>query len=274
MRLLLSFILSFTLINLAHAQPNSSQRFIQVSPEEMKTLLKDPTIQRYAQVKTIEKDKDKKEDEEPADNDVHAFIQGISFDGNNEAALIIFAVVGIVVIVAWIPYFAGVTYQLIKGEKDSFQLNHLVSGQFTQLTTDRDGILAGGRYSLFVNPVNDRGAVSYGLSFESGYYESQEKNKNGKRELNHGAYWMTGPTILAGEGSLFGKIDLLAGSSFDRNLGLISKAEASLNWLFDSGLTLGASIGGLYFHVKDRNGILKHENDLGFTYGVVSGFSF
>lgn len=247
-------------------------------------MLKNPSIQRYAQVKTIERDKDKKEDEEkekenkkheePADNDVHAFIQGISFDGNKEAALIIFAVVGIIVIVAWIPYFAGVTYQLIKGEKDSFQLNHLVSGQFTQLTTDRDGMLAGGRYSLFINPVKERGAVSYGLSFESGYYESQEKNKYGKRELTHGAYWMTGPTILAGEGSLFGKIDLLAGSSFDRNLGLISKAEASLNWMFDSGFTLGASIGGLYFHVKDRNGLLNHENDLGFTYGFVSGFSF
>ena len=125
MRIVLSFILSFTLINFAHAKSNSSQRYIQVTPEEMKTLLKNPTIRRFAQVKTIEKDKDKKEDEEkekehkkheePADNDVHAFIQGIPFDGNNEAALIIVAVVGIVVIVAWIPYFAGVTYQLIKG---------------------------------------------------------------------------------------------------------------------------------------------------------------
>lgn len=285
MKILITFILSVLLINISFSRVGAETLYhhqktiIQVSPEKMRSLLNDPEVRRYAQVKTIERDDEKKRpegDSTPTLNNsgVDVLLNSPTTNGNKEAALIVFAIVGAVVIIAWIPYFIGVSAKLLKGETDQLEFKRFLTAQFTQLTTERNGKLLGARYGFYTIDKEEKTYATYGLSFESGYYDSREKNKEQQREYRHGSYWLVGPSLFFQEGSIIGKTDLLAGSSFDQNLGLVSKAEASLHWKFKSGLMIGASLGGLYFNVKDKYGILNHHNDLGFTYGLVTGLSF
>lgn len=190
--------------------------------------------------------------------------------GSNEAALIFFAVTGLVVAVAWLPYFPLLAYKALTDKEDKLKMRHLATFQYNPLF-EKEGSLNGARYSLYMDEQNPDDIVDLGLAVESGYYLTKEVSRK------EGGYWLLGPSMLMGHTdgeTLFGRLDLMAGSSFDADIGLITKAELSGNWLFDSGFTLGVSLGGLFFDVNENRGFVSTSDDLSFILGANAGFAF
>lgn len=190
--------------------------------------------------------------------------------GSNEAALIFFAVTGLVVAVAWLPYFPLLAYKAITDKEDKLKMRQLATFQYNPLF-EKEGSLNGARYSLYMDEQNPEDIVDLGLAVESGYYLTKEVSRK------EGGYWLLGPSLLMGHTdseTLFGRLDLMAGSSFDADIGIITKAELSGNWLFDSGFTLGVSFGGLFFDVNENRGFVSTSDDLSFILGANAGFAF
>lgn len=249
----------------------------QVSPEEFSSILEHVKAQKVivvqANVKKDERDEKEKEHKAESEETSTSFLDSVDLSTNvlansssgDEAALIIFAVIGLVVIVAWIPYLPVLIHDIIKGD-ENLKIHQLLTTQWNPfLGTHRSGGLLGLRYSFFEERLDKDQTLKMGFAVESGHYVAKEKFRF------EGAYWLAGPSIVIGDydtDSLFGKIDLMGGTSFDSDLGLVSRAEFSINWLDESGLLVGLSVGGLYLKARDSF------DNLGIIYGANTGFAF
>ena len=212
-----------------------------------------------------------------------------SGSSGSEAALIIFAVVGLVVVVMWIPYFPIMAYRAFADDNDMCFINHLsvhglsINASSGPLNEERSGSLWGGRYSTYLRKKGESEFLTNGLNFELGRYQFDESSFKVGREKNfEGSYFLIGPSMLFGkdphgsisETDLFGKIDLLGGTSFDGNIGLVSKAEFTLNTSIRNNFTFGAGIGGLYLDVKTARGLISDVNNVSVFYSGNIGYFF
>ncbi|HXH74494.1 MAG TPA: hypothetical protein VNJ08_05990 [Bacteriovoracaceae bacterium] len=274
---------------------------VQISPDEMQKLLSNPEIRRshflLAQQETPEKKKKTKEEEEKEkdENDHVGNVFGNlnlgGGGGNSEAAVIVFAIVGLVIIVAWIPIFPILAYQAATGKRDlekvhHLSLQHILAGKYGHGSTSgeneslRYGSFIGGRYSLYLkDPKEVNSIATLGFSAELGHYRFKDKSQLGSNQVE-GGYWMLGPSMLFGESNgggfpLFAKIDLLAGSSVDADLGLVTRADLSVgSYLFGTNTSLGLGLGALYLHSKKSHGILNNGEELGLIFSGNVGYSF
>ncbi len=237
------------------------------------TLIVQPVFSAAKEEEIKKADEKKKSEEVYNGPDVlDAVDVGTSFNtsGSNEAALVFFAVTGLVVAVAWLPYFPLLAYKALTDKEDKLKIRQLATFQYNPLF-EKEGSLNGARYSLYMDEQDPEDIVDLGFAVESGYYLTKEVSRK------EGGYWLLGPSMLMGHTdneTLFGRLDLMAGSSFDSDIGLITKAELSGNWLFDSGFTLGVSIGGLFFDVNENRGFISTSDDLSFILGANAGFAF
>lgn len=212
-----------------------------------------------------------------ADFGLNAWFSG--FHGDDELALLVFAVVGAVIVFAWIPYFPVLAYKALKDDKnktvDIVGLSILGAGD-SQRGQYRYGTLTSGRYSLYLQERDEEEPGNLlGFSADIGHYKFKEKNTDtGESDVVEGAYWLLGPSIIFGyEDPVFGKLDLLGGTSFGSDLGLVTKADATINFrLGDSGFIIGAGIGALYFENKGSRGIASDINKLSLS--LIGGISY
>lgn len=246
---------------------------VRVEPDKFEAILRQVKASKmlYVQVEPQKKAEDQDDDEGFSDdflNRADATVNTLAHsNGGDEAAMIIFAVVGLVVIVAWIPYLPVLIHNMVANDDKKLKIHHMISAQWNTLVSEapRNGSLTGLRYSFFEDRKDLVSNLKMGFAIESGYYLVKE------RERYEGGYWLAGPSIAVGAiepDSLMVKIDLMGGSSFDSDLGLISRAELSMNWLFHSKLSLGVSLGGLYMNVKESS------DDLSFVTGINTGIVF
>lgn len=220
--------------------------------------------------KTEEKKKEEVMETTPDVLDAADFATSFNTSGSNEAALVAFAVTGLIVAVAWVPYFPLLAYRAMTEKEDKMKFDQLVSINWNPLF-EKEGSLNSARYSLYLDEQNPDDIADLGFSVESGYYLTKQ---TGRKE---GGYWLIGPSMLLGtmkKSGPFGRLDLMGGSSFDSEVGLVSKAELSGNWAFSSGFTMGVSLGGLYFDIKENRGIVSSGDDLSFILGANAGFAF
>ena len=199
--------------------------------------------------------------------DVATSIGGSS---NDEAALIFLAVTGVFAAILWVPYFPLLAYKAITDKNDQIKVRQLATVQWSPLF-EKNGSLNGARYSLYLDEQNEDSLMELGMAFEAGYYLTKESIRR------EGGYWLLGPSMLFGSlehAGVFGRLDLTAGSSFDADVGLITKAELSGNYLFNSGFTLGVSLGGLFFDVRENRGLATTSDDVALILGANAGFAF
>jgi hypothetical protein len=244
----------------------------QVSPEEINDVIQSGKASRthYYLVAQIDpkKEKEKKKGTQSGQGSpdvldaIDFSTQSFSGSTSEEAALVMFALVGLVIIVAWIPYVPMLLYKGVEEKK----FDHLVQLNWNPVIGhnrgDKHGSMTGLNYGFYLEDSH------IGLSLESGYYRLNQ---------NEGSYWLSGPSIVFGDmkpETLFGRVDLMAGSSFDANLGLMSRAEFSGNFISKSGYTFGASIGGLYLKHHEEDPLIGQTHQLGFIFGFKFGHKF
>lgn len=242
----------------------------QVSPDEINQVInsgKATKVRYYLVAQNSQKNEEEKKDRKetsPGPDFIDAIDVSTHATGSSseEFALVMFAVVGLVLIVAWIPYVPMLIYEGSRGK----DFDHLVQLNWNPVIgndqRDKHGFMNGLNYGFYLEESH------IGLSLESGYY-----NIGG----NNGAYWMAGPSVVFGElkpETLFGRVDLLAGTSFDPNLGLMSRAEFSGNWMTKDNFTFGVSIGGLLLNHREEDPLAGRTGQLGILLGLKAGYKF
>ena len=300
----LGFLISFVLLTNFSMAQSSGPKMIQVSPDEMQKLIlrgyKNQTIllaqrnqtesdkEQASKKKKDKKNKDEDKDRDETDGDFYPNLgidAWMSSSSNDEAALIVFAVVGLVMIIAWVPYFPVLAYKAIKNKEDH-DLIHLLSMNYV-LTQDRSlddqyryRNVSGLRYSLFIKEKDSERSTSLGFATELGYYHYRLKDfETNEKERLEGGYWLLGPAMLFGTpegkaGNIFGKIELLAGTSFDSDLGLVTKADLSGNVELGAGLSFGLGLGALYIDLKNSKGLLQNTDELSFMVSTNLSYAF
>ena len=217
--------------------------------------------------------------------------------GNNDTALVVFAVVGAVVIIAWIPYATNYLYTFFKDDSDksifielSSDINYIFGGRsssFLREKVDRSGILAGIKSQF---GFGDKNRTLFGMAVLFGYHNIVYEFEKTKKEINyHGAYLMGGPTIFFGRGhallnNSYGYLELTAGTSNRQDIGLISLARLggmlnisetySASNCNRGGYYLGGSIGAIYLGIKENEGMVDVLDKFNFTASLNLGYKF
>lgn len=298
---LIFFLCIFTLVvsPTYSSAPKESTKIVRLSPEEFQALtkgIKTHTIllaQGEDSQKKIEEESEKRKEEHQKDVQKQprgggggfwgGFHLGGDF-GGRDTALVVFAVVGLVVIFAWIPYFPILFYDYLRNPQD-FDTRHMLSLNYTRAPHNRseykgenhyrEGFLSGLRYSLFLKrKESQQEDFKFGFSGELGHYEfMRTKNDPGVPNF-FGEYWLLGPSLMYGQKWFWLQLDLLAGSTFDSDLGLTSKADLSLNVGLSKNIFLGLGFGALYYDVRGGKGLAAGDQDVGLTWTGRLGYAF
>lgn len=227
-------------------------RYAYVSPQE--------TPEEAAERKRKEdEDEERKEKEMRYDawGDFFSHASLNTHDGRD--FLVLFALAGAVVTVIWIASIPYTTYLAISG-KEKYEYSHWLALGYSSVvsgTNDllkRDGELSFLRYNMFFK--KDEETINTGLVAESGYYELKDTDEN-RRITNNltGMYWMLGPSAMIDFHYVALKLDLLGGTSFRTDLGIMAKADFSLLFRLNENLYLGGNFATQFIDVKKNKGM-------------------
>jgi hypothetical protein len=249
----LSLLLCFCfLIKDVQASP---PRIVQVSPEEMAKIKKEHPEAETKEVVLSDKD-------EPANRVLETTSDVFSgFSPNSgEEVLIVFAIVGVVLVIAWIASFPVAVYKAVK-DKDT-KRQHLLGLNYFKYSLDEfDGNLYGLKYGFYLGD-------NVGITSEVGQYELRNHG------YTNGQYWLVGPSMIYKMDDFLFKLDLGAGSSFDSQFGLMSKADFSFNWLSKSGFNIGFGLGGMYLQLREFDGVSRSNQEVGIGWALNTGYLF
>jgi len=288
---------------LPHPALASEGRVIQVSPETALGLEKSLANQAGVRVERIlladnsavmtkedcekitdpKKERDcfsrmgRQERDERGDNVSLDIGQAIGQGANSrDAALIVFAVIGIVVLIIWIPYTIRYLYKYFRdGEGSgwmtlSFSHLNLKKTEQTPHPIERNGVLNGLNMLLAMGDE----ATHMGLALEGGQYTLHDLNTNTRVVTkSEDKYLMGGPSILYGFKEFNGSLDIMGGKGFGNTTGLMSKASLGLNFTF-SKIYLGLQLGAFYSKIKDFSGVLRDIDGFQFFIGGKFGITF
>ena len=275
----------------SYGNPSQSNVWKEVTPESMEKLLKlSPELktQRIAltenedcalKIDPVEKKKCEERRLQRVNSEVVPQITTSSSTQDKDAAILVFALVGTVMIVVWVPYVAYLGYKLATSP-DEVSAQHLLSLNATGMANMGNsegqasgGTFAGTRYTFLMNSKAEPN-LGAGLSAELGYYDLEVSDAVARSAERFGSYWLAGPTVqfTLFEG-IFLKLDLLAGRSFDSQLELFTRADITANvewqrWVF------GLGVSGLYFDLREREGILNRHSNASIGLSGNVGFRF
>ncbi len=201
-------------------------------------------------------------------------------DGTAIIALVVFAIIGTVILVAWVPYFPTFAYAAATGKKDYSYISMItfnglgLSGIYEANKESekerRVGEMYGARYSFLLRKkkVEHFFQNTVGISVESGYYHfTDESSVTDNKATYYGMYAMAGPSIIFSSGKLddvfgFWKLDMMAGKSLNSDLDLALRGDITGNIVIDGTGFWGLGVGALYLDGKKSEGIIRHMNDL------------
>jgi hypothetical protein len=208
------------------------------------------------------------------------------WDGGDWAA-IIYVVIGVVVVGAFLVYGAQTLYELAVNEDDhpvfmEAGLRMSYSGKALRDPAGRDDLyrdayLAGLRFAIGF----DRPGMDLGLAVEGGYIDVYLKGISDPAKAFDfkGGYLVAGPVLRFGRNDpLSFSLEFLNGTSNHSSIGWISKSRMTLQTKVGSHTLLGGHLGAVFYdlHFLDglgwRNG--NFNRDLSLVYGLDAGWEF
>lgn len=294
----------------SHAQ-SSSQKIIELTPEQMKEVLNnvrhsDQVKVRYAvadqdgnneevvlkstgEEEEIEKDKkQKKKKDSSGGAAVGEFLADLASGLNgHDGVLILFAVVGAVITIVWIASIPYTAYKALTGEEKYNYVNFLSLGhariisRSPQKDFDRSGEITSLKYNFFFrdNDEEEDGTFHTGLAAELGHYQLRDKDEfNGRTNYLNGNYWLLGPSAMIGfrpnfMPPIFYKLDLTGGTSFRSDVNLIARADFAVMLELSKNLLFGPNISANYIDIEDNKGITSGSHP-DYLLGLNLGYKF
>lgn len=237
-------------------QKEEEKKPLEVSEETMEDLVKqNPKAKKIIL--------EKNENEEAIDT-----VSNINIGSSDEAALIIFAVVGLAIVIMWVPYFPIFAYKVMNKES-GYNLHHYLAFSTTSFA-ERDMTFNGAKYGLYIKKNND--TMNLGINAEAGRFSYLNNNDT---------YLLIGPSIMfanRSRGVNYGhgiiRLDLLVGDTFSEDTGLVSKGDITMGWKWVDGIYAALRVGGIYTDVKEERGLLTDNRNLGLNIGGEIGLAF
>lgn len=283
MKYILCFLLCLCFIpkEVSALVKENTPQIVQISPEAMKELEAIPGVESKKVVMT---DEEKKDPEQTAvkhssgGSNIGSAISGM--DGRG--AIVVIAIIGVVLVIVWLAALPTMVYQAIKHKKQ-FNYQHMLSLSYLSINTkqtdqgdasdeERKGNLYGLKYSFFMFQDKHKKLMGglAGAQAEIGRYNLISNST--------GHYWSVGPSLAwffkSTHNPFMLKLDLGVGSAFDPGLGLFSKSDLFFNYLFNSELSLGLGISGMYFHAKENDARIRSTENVGFGFGLNTSYLF
>lgn len=202
-------------------------------------------------------------------------INALSKSGSSkDSALIVFAVIGVVVLIVWIPYTLKYIYNWIKGDDVSgrWQVETVYTRMFKSdigQGISRSGNLYGARLTL---SMGDEIGSQMGLVVEGGRHSITDKAATWSSS-NDGSYIMGGPAIYWGFKEMFLGLELTGGTSDLARVGLMSKANGALQFSI-SHFTFGLDLGAMYTRIKEFRGLTSNIDSFQFFLSTAVGVQF
>lgn len=205
------------------------------------------------------------------------------------AALIVFAVIGVVVVVGVIFYSGIYLYDIVRGNvslnpwfQAEGEYSILLPTYFSEKNSSsrmrRLGYIGGFKFN---SGLNREKTFDLGLTFEGGRHHLIEKNLASQaNEFYDGAYGLMGPAILFSFGGLphrpLVRATVLTGTSSDSHVGLISKAQIGLQYPIYSSihgaLYAGIDAGALFFNVVKKDRLVRNVDEFSFISSLSVGY--
>ena len=204
----------------------------------------------------------------------------------DEWAVVIYVVVGVIVVGAFVLWGVKALYDLAVNKDDSpvFKEAALQFSYAGRTLRDADGSemfrdawLMGGRFAFGV----EKPVVSFGLALEGGSIDLSVRALDTDREIVdvRGGYLVGGPLIRFGSyRPLAFTMEFLNGTSDHSSIGWISKSRMTLAAKTRGGLTYGAHLGAVFYDLRFSDGLVYRRGDfnrdLSVLFGVDAGWSF
>lgn len=207
------------------------------------------------------------------------------WDGD-DWAVVIYVVVGIVVVGAFVLFGGKALYDLIVNKDQApvfkevglrFSYSGLTMYDEHGSALYRDAYLVGLRFAIGV----ERGVLALGLAAEGGSINLTVRGVNPPSEAvdYRGGYLVGGPMIRFGNyNPLALSMEFLNGTSDHENIGWISKARMVLQAKTGPGLLTGVHLGAVFYDLKFSDGLVfrrgDFNSDLSLMVGVDMGWAF
>ena len=198
--------------------------------------------------------------------------------GNEKEFLIILAVVGVVVVAALVVYSVSYIATMMSHgfechawDEIGFRVNTIDDESRTQ---NRRGRLN----SIYYSKGYYIPSGVMGLSFEFGQYNFDLKINDLKTEKNYqGAFLLMGPSfyfpISANKQNQF-TLELLAGTSNQNNIGIMSTIKMGFQFHINPQLNLGLNLGALLMDIKGFDNYLSDSDRLSGIAGLSTSWKF
>jgi hypothetical protein len=207
--------------------------------------------------------------------------KGVGLDAHDWAA-IIYVVVGVVVVGAFIVYAAQTLVELAfnqehyplfqeAGLRLSYSGHSWRDGAGADLY--RDAYLAGIRYGIGF----DRPGADIGVAVEGGYLDIHLSPADGVGDAFdfRGGYLVAGPLLRFGSfDPLCFSLEFLNGTSTHANIGWISKARMALQARFGRHEVMGVNLGAVFYDLAFLDGLGWRQGDFNRDLSLIGGLDF
>ena len=194
--------------------------------------------------------------------------------GSGDGAAVILVIIGAIVLVVWTVYAIKYVADMATGGADP------CSRRWSEWAVTTTGInsyrpqyasFTGVRYLTGV----DHAGLNFGLSAELGHADVLLTEASALRL--QGLYWMVGPLLRwglsGGSNPSYLQMELLAGSTENKEMGVIAAAKLGVNFGLGDRLRLGISYGAMNINLHEQ-GIILDRSQFYTLWGVDMGFRF
>lgn len=203
-------------------------------------------------------------------------IADTQFD-NGKEVLIFFAFVGVIVVAALVVYSAGFIWRALRSgyqcrtwTRWGLRYSHISDQTDTQV---RRGSMSGVTFSLGYKVPR----MTMALTGELGHFDMELRvNSTGQTKKFDGPYLLLGPSFdvpFSSRGHSF-QIELLAGTTSEKDIGLMSTIRFGLDFRASSNTRIGLSLGAALINVKTFKGILTDLDQFNFLSGASLAYSY
>jgi hypothetical protein len=205
------------------------------------------------------------------------FIDIVNTDwGGGDAAVVLYVLIGVVVVAAFIVYAVDYVYRLAVHPEDISYWWSLDLHSTWLAGGSEDGFFVGSKLSTGI--IQE--AARAGLSIEVGYFDVNVDIAGAPSELEvDGAYGMLGPHIRwtwnrARRNPSHFVVELLTGVTSSTDIDIVSVARAGVSLGVGEQGRLGLNIGTMYLDMELDEGLIRDDDDFSLVVGTEVGFRF
>ena len=231
---------------------------------------------------TADTREEKPEPEKESSSYQRSPISSVDFDliisgsgSSDDAAVIIFIAIAVFAVVALAFYAGKFIYDVASKKGDRY-------GYWFETSFISSAIMSnveeGSLFGIKVTTGFKDASTHVGLAVDMGSLDVKLDLENKEELAVKGGYVVIGPTIRwhfsTHQESTYYHIDLLAGTTEHKEVGVLSVARTGFNFAIYKNLRSGISIGSMLLNLKESEGLIRKDNNFNMIGSIEFGYRF